>query len=399
MSDKDKDGLSNQETDDLLASLNQRASSGANADAASQEEEEGGEDIEAFLADLESGDDAGADKAGGEQKQEPDPFADAFAELEEIHGDDVDAEFEAKYAALEAEADDEPAPEPAPKAKKTPEPEPHKPTPEAKAPAKESEPEPAKEEEEASDAKADKKGKKKKKKKDGEIAVVQSQQSKKVTFAIGAMKWSLLLFPVMLSWWLIGAFLGQWLETGWLIAIAATVVAFILPLILKLAIRRGKWAYYAALLGVLAVVGLVAPWPDTAGKRLSHYGHWPVSAVAQLAGWQPDHAAVKMTAWGAEVIGHQVEKIAPGQAAAAGTEGGEASEGKETLARALGTEKELVAHAEAQRVEAAKEKEKAGESAEDGEKASEDKADKADKKEEAKEEKPAEEKSKKTEEK
>ena len=48
MSDKDKDGLSNQETDDLLASLNQRASSGANADAASQEEEEGGEDIEAF---------------------------------------------------------------------------------------------------------------------------------------------------------------------------------------------------------------------------------------------------------------------------------------------------------------------------------------------------------------
>jgi hypothetical protein len=386
MSDKDKDGLSNQETDDLLASLNQRASS--NTDSASQEEEEGGEDIEAFLADLETGDEAGAVKPGGEQKEEPDPFADAFAELESIHGDDVDAEFEAKYAALEAEADEEETPAPKP-TKREPEPEPHKPPPEAKAPAKESAPE-EEEEEEQADAKADKKGKKKKKKKDGEIAVVQSQQSKKVTFAIGAMKWSLLLLPVMLSWWLIGAFLGEWLETGWLIAIAATVGAFILPLILKLAIRRGKWAYYAAALGVLTVAALVAPWPDTAGKRLAHYGHWPVTTVAQLAGWQPDHAAVKMTAWGAEVIGQQVEKIAPAKAATETTEG---AEEKETLARALGTEKELVSFAEAQRVEAAKEKEKAAEekpARDDGEKASEEK-------EEVKEEKPAEEKSEKSE--
>lgn len=394
MSDQDKDGLSNQETDDLLASLNERASS--KSDGAPQqegvEEEEGGEDIEAFLAGLEGDEEpATSDK---EAKEEPDPFADAFAELEDMHGDEVDAEFEARMAALEAEADKELEA----KAKAKPpekKPEPRPPTPEDKAPAKESAPVDEEEEEPVAEDKADKKSKKKKKKKEGELAVVQSQQSKKVTFAFGAVKWTLLLTPVFLSWWVLGAFLGQWLETGWLIAIAATVGAFILPLVLWLAIRRGKWAYYACALGVIAVAGLIAPWPGTAGKRLAHYGHWPVSTVAQLAGWQPDHAAVTMSAWMAEVVGHQVEKLAPSQAPAATAEDGkESKESTEALARALGTEEELRAFAEAKRTEARKNeaKEKDTKKETDDEKVSKEEKDesadkeKAEKKEEKSEE-------------
>ena len=95
------------ETDELLHSLQARASASPNVP--SEEDTSPAEDIDAFLADLEGGDasSTGASSTGAADSPpraaEPDPFADAFASLEEAPSDEVpldEAALAARLAAL-----------------------------------------------------------------------------------------------------------------------------------------------------------------------------------------------------------------------------------------------------------------------------------------------------------
>ena len=346
--DTKRDESSDESTDALLADLSGRA---AQSDAASQtpqeEEEEGGEDIEAFLASLEEGGDEGAgapssspaagQEPGGagqpqqeqEEEEEEDPFASAFADLESDFGGDVEAEFaergdptahleELEHQTSQAEperaapadavAEEDDLPEGV-----------LAPTPEAQAPAQASE----SAEDEPVEEGSKKKKKKKKKKKEG-VQVVEKVRSPGFKFIMAALKWTGLLLPAILVWWVSGAFLAHWLETGWLIAIAATVAAFVVPLIARLASGRGRWAWWACGFGVVGTVALVAPWPSTAGARLASYGHWPASAIGQLADWSPDNSLTGASALGAEFLGNQLAgldpKARPAEALRLGTE-------------------------------------------------------------------------------
>lgn len=306
MSEDNKNGLSDQETDDLLANLNARASTSPAPDASAQEEDEGGEDIEAFLASLEGGEGASSSAPPNPAQpstQEPDPFADAFAALETEHGDDVEAEFQERMAKLEAEQKSK-APKPAPKP--APAPVEEEPVPEPEANDELPEPAPTPE-----SKKGDKKKKKKSKKdKKKDLQVVDSERSPGFIRAMAALKWSLLLLPVFTFWWVGGSFLAQWFSTGWVVALIATIAAFILPLVLVFVVKRGRWGWWAAGIGVLATTALIAPWPAAAGSSIARYGHWPVSTVGQLAGWSVDNAGSRVTGFVSEFLGVQLARLA-----------------------------------------------------------------------------------------
>ena len=334
--DKDQDLDEQQATDALLSSLNARADAAPARDTPQQEEEEGGEDIEAFLAELEDG---AAQRAGSDvPAAEPDPFADAFAELDELHGDEVEQELAAKYEAPEPVAP--PAPREA------------TPAPTLPQPGELEEPEEQESAAQAAPEEADPAGKKKKKKK--KVAVVESQQAPSIGIVLGTLKWTFLLLPVMLLWWVVGAFLGTWISTGWIIALIATSIAFVLPLVLWLVTKRGRWVYWASALGVVALMGILAPFPGAAGEKIAHYGHWPATTVAQLAGWEADHMVPAIGAFGGQFLGEQLQQLA-----GVAPEVQEVKEGEEDLKttlmapRALGLETNLKEFARAQR-EAAK---------------------------------------------
>lgn len=372
-------------TDDLLHSLASRAS-----DQPVEKDESPAEDIDAFLADLEGGAAEAPASVPPPAAKEPDPFADAFASLGGDMGDlDDDPELAARLAALAP-----PAPKAKPKPKPEPKPEPKSeplpPTPEAKAPAvpeEESEQEAPPEDKKAKKAKKkkDKKDKKDKKAKDL-VKVVETQRSAGFKIAMGTLKWSAIFTPVIIAIWLAGAFLSAWLETGWLIFALAALPMLIVPLIPKIGLKRGKWWHWAVPFSLLTLTGLIAPWPATAGRQMSHYGHWPSSAVGQLADFQADGAFVRSHAFLTEVIGEQVIALAPPE---------EPLTEKQLLARALGTETELVTWATAQRKAA---EAKQVEDKPSDEKASEDKelkeepAEKKEVEEKKTEEKPAEKK-------
>ncbi len=322
-------------TDDLIQNLANRAS-----DAPVEEDDSPAEDIDAFLADLESGGDAPDSAPPSAAPSEPDPFADAFAELGDMGELDDDPELAAKLAAL-APPSAPAKPKPAPP-KPAPEPEPLPPTPEDTAPARAPEPEP----EEVSEAPGNKKkDRKKKDRKKDLVKVVETQRSPGFVITMGVLKWSAIMTPVILAIWVVGAFLSSWLETGWLVLALAALPMLIVPLIPKIGLKRGRWWHWAVPLSLLGLVGLIAPWPATAGQNLSHYGHWPSSAIAQAADFQADSAFVRSHAFVAELIGEQIIAIAPPE---------KPLTDRELLARALGTETELVTWATARREEAKK---------------------------------------------
>ena len=174
--------------------------------------------------------------------------------------------------------------------------------------------------------------------------VVETARSPGFYGALGALKWSAILAPVILLCWLLGAFLSAWVETGWLVALLAIAPALLLPWVLKVASKRGRWWHWALPLSLLGCVALIAPWPSVAGERAAHYGHWPSSAVSQLTSSEPDNALVRAHARlgelvGALIAGLEQDAVAPDQAP--------------PLARALGTDQELLAWAEARRAAAA----------------------------------------------
>lgn len=315
--------MSNQnDTDDLLQSLQDRSNSN---DAPVEEDNSPAEDIDAFLAGLEDSASDSPPTPAASKPSEPDPFADAFGELESLHGDAVEQELAMKYAAAEPIKEEPPVKvtevEAAPLAK----------TPEQDAP-------PVKEEK--AEKKADKKAKKKKP--EGKIKVVETERSKGFLFTMGLLKWSTIMMPVLLASWLVGAFVGEYLATGWAILLIALLPLLLVPLILKMVLKRGRWWYFALPLSLLTLGALVGLSPGGAGTAMSYYGHWPVSTVSQLAGMEPDNAFVRSNAYVSEFVGTQVRGL-----------DATAPQNKDLLARALGTDTELVTWADTQRKEAA----------------------------------------------
>ena len=345
------------ETDELLHSLQARASASPNVP--SEEDTSPAEDIDAFLADLESGDassiDASPAAAGSPPRAaEPDPFADAFASLAEAPTSDEvpldEAALAARLAAL--------APKPQLETKRAKRPALKRLKPVIEPPASAALPLEIPEEPAAPlvvaspPAEVDvapKPERAERPKKDlpavaARPKVVETARSPGFYGALGALKWSAILAPVILLCWLLGAFLSAWVETGWLVALLAIAPALLLPWLFKVASKRGRWWHWALPLSLLGCVALIAPWPSVAGERAAHYGHWPSSAVSQLTSSEPDNALVRAHARlgelvGASIAGFEQNAAAPDQAP--------------PLARALGTDQELLAWAEARRAAAA----------------------------------------------
>ena len=109
---------------------------------------------------------------------------------------------------------------------------------------------------------------------------------------------TLWFLPAIILWWVLGAYLGNWVSAGWLIALVSTMFVFGTPAILKKVARRGTYRPWLLGSSLLLTVALIAPMPDTAGQNMAQYGHWTTSAVAEVFGWAPDagivttHAAV-----------------------------------------------------------------------------------------------------------
>lgn len=289
------------------------------ADAIAQEE---AEDIDAFLANLESSD--SDTPAQSQQPAADDPFAAAFADLESEHGDDVSLP--------------EPTPKPTPKPTRA-----KAPTPEQKA-AQKPEPQSKQEDQPAAKTEDKKSGKRRGHKKD-DVAVVEKVRSPGFKFFMGTVKFSIFFIPTMLCWWLIGSYSARFFETGWITAILATLVAFILPAIARFGLGRGKYGWWSLGLAVVVVGALVGGLPRQSGESLAKYGHWPVSTVAQLAKWKADATTVTLTAKAAEMIGQPIQSMrAPVETPA--------------TALALGTDETLEAFAKKQQPEPSDKKDK-----------------------------------------
>lgn len=263
MSDQNED-LSPDELNALLRELEGRSGGGPErVKGASPAAEEDTEDLEAFLRSLEESDEE-ASRSPPKTAVRDEQFDAQFAELEEA---------------------DQSALEPQPK--------------EDKPAAKEK-------------ALKDKKQRSKKKKKEiKEVALEQGEGSETASKsgkegkqrAWRIMKWVGIVLPALCLWWVSGAYLGNWVSAGWLITVVGAVFVFGLPALLKHWVRRGRYAHWLAGASALLLLGLIAPMPQQAGVTLAEYGHWPGSAVGELAGWPADHGLIRGSAALSQVIG------------------------------------------------------------------------------------------------
>jgi hypothetical protein len=310
MSDaKHDDELTAEESQALLNSLNARA-----AGAAPPAAEDGpDEDLEAYLASLESDDAPAAEPAQAAAKPaQPDPFADAFSQLEAEHGHAVVAPPPREIKAPEAKTPDKPAE-----------------APQAKKPAPDKKTEAAK----------------------PRVRAVEKVRSRQFILATSALKLALLLAPALLTWWIAGALLSRWVGTGWIIAVVATLVAFVPGIALKLGTHKGRALWWTCGVGVLSSAAALVGLPQHTGQALIRYGHWPASTIAQLAQWDADHLVVRGHASASVLAGEQILKIRADQAAPAAAP--DAAKPAALVPLALGTEQELKAFADEARKKAA----------------------------------------------
>jgi hypothetical protein len=275
MSDTESE-LNDDELDSLLSDLESKASGGKGT-AVDVDDDEASEDIEAFLKSLdESEGNGGAPSA---------PTKTAEKER--------DDELDAKFAELE---DLEPANLPA--------------------------------RDEDGDATASKKKQSKKddkaveKKEDGEAS--EEAISKRKKYGLAALKILAISLPSMLFIWVLGAFLGNWVSAAWLIAIISVTFGLGMPAVARHYVKKGKYMWWAIGSSIVLVAALTAPMPGAAGNAIQKYGHWPVSFVAEVAGWDVDNPIVK----GSSLLSEQIGSFLPGAA--------EDLEGKQ-----LGTEHDL----------------------------------------------------------
>ena len=163
---------------------------------------------------------------------------------------------------------------------------------------------------EKSEKASDKDSKKKDKKKDQPpVKVVEAQRSPGFRFTIALLTWSLLLTPVMLSVWMLGAYLSRWLETGWITALITLGACLIPPTVARFTIKKGTWRLWAALISTLAIALMIAPWPNAAGEHLARFGHWPASTIAQLAKWDANSFPVRANASASGFLARQLLSI------------------------------------------------------------------------------------------
>lgn len=292
MSDKN---TSDQAAQELAAQLKDKPVDQARADAIAQEEEE---DIDAFLATLEDDTQAPAGDAQLAAAPADDPFAAAFADLEAAH------------------PDDEPEPAPAPVTAPAPAPSKAKDEPKAKPAAviAAAPPEPsaaAKPTKAPEEAPAKKPEAPKKTGSAPAVPVVEKVRSPGFRFTMWALKTAFFFTPVLLLWWLLGAYTSGFFERGWISAIIATALAFIVPALPRFMLGKGKYAWWAFAISVLGLAALLGPMPGRSGSMISAYGHWPVSTVSQLAGWDADHIGVTVSAGAAGLVGQRLEALVP----------------------------------------------------------------------------------------
>lgn len=256
---ENEEELNEKELNSLLADLESRADSGGGGSASSSDDDE---DLEAFLARLESEEPSSGGSKKVATKEKDDDLDARFAELDNLQPDDL------------------PATTPDKKSKK--------------AKKKESKKKESKKGEESTDLA----------KSDGEAGEAGDQApSKGAVVAKVAAKWLLMALPVLVLTWVVGAFLANWVSAGWLIAAVALVFALGVPALASHFVKKGKFAWWAAGAGVLLTVALTAPMPQTAGETLTRYGHWPASAVTDLAGWEADNTLVGINATVAGWVG------------------------------------------------------------------------------------------------
>lgn len=307
MSDQQED----QASAELAAQLNSddRPIDAERANAIANEE---AEDIDAFLSDLE--DDAPPPVSEPAAPAEPDPFADAFADLEASHVDDPEPVVVAAVVpAVVAPAEVTPA-EVAPiDAEET--------RAERKAREKQEKldekqrvlAEKAQEKERLAAEKAERKRLKNrrptKEDADDSPGVVETVRSPGYRFGVWMLKFTLFLIPALVCWWVVGSLAGSFFEVGWIVLAFATLAAFVVPAVPRVLTGWGRYGWWAAGIGLIAVVAIIASIPDMAGKSIARYGHWPATTTSQLAEWEPDNSLVMTTAGASQFIGQRIETL------------------------------------------------------------------------------------------
>lgn len=268
MSDEEKE-LSDDEYAALLQDLEGRTSSqssGASSNKAPDAGDDDLEDIDAFLANLEA-DDSPRSTTTTREREEDDPL---FAE----------------FAALMEKGELVAPPEPDANSSSNPD---------SGTEPKEKKPSRKERRAEKQEAKAAEKAARAQEKADNKAQARQNRSRGKQILLI-ALQWAAWLFPAFTLWWILGAFLGQWISAAWLIFLVATMTVTTLPFYLKKLARRGSYKGWLAGFSLVAVVGLLAPIPNITAKSLTEYGHWPTSMIAELSGAPPDAAYVRVHA-------------------------------------------------------------------------------------------------------
>lgn len=126
-------------------------------------------------------------------------------------------------------------------------------------------------------------------------------------------KWTGFVLPVLSLWWLLGAYLGQWVSAGWLIFLMSAMFVFGLPkLAYDAADHRGRYRWWLAGMALVFTVALTAPISGIAGEVLAGYGHWPGTVLTEVFG--TDLGIGRLTGALGEYLGTQ---FAPGISEAA----------------------------------------------------------------------------------
>lgn len=114
--------------------------------------------------------------------------------------------------------------------------------------------------------------------------------------AIGVLKVVLWGTPAVVLWWLLGTYLGQWISAGWLIGLVGAMFVFGVPVLLRKVVKRGPYRAWLLGMSLVATVALIAPMANLAAQNMSHYGHWPSSAIAEMTGQPADAGFVTLHA-------------------------------------------------------------------------------------------------------
>lgn len=301
---KNDDELSAEELDALLRDLEGRASGGgesrgrARAPSGADAGGDDGEDLEAFLRSLDADDESTSGSSARSRTAtatapapaEDDPWAAQFAELEAADSRSLARKPEAEKAA--------PA--------------------EAKA-----------------DKKAEKKSRKKGRKKaadtesteasgeNGDVVVVDKPEGEAAAGkqkaghrrGLRALKWTAFALPSLVLWWIVGAYLAQWVSAGWLVTLVAAAFVFGLPALARRLLHRGRYVYWLVGLSLGLAIALIAPMPRTAATTFAEYGHWPASTLAEITGMAPDGALVRANASVSGFVGTLIHPAADDQRA------------------------------------------------------------------------------------